>query len=114
MLSSLSSKIRDIVASMIEIDNTPSVSDDNIKEDKMKEKKEIKSPVSLNKEKAESRFVPTALPKVRAPRRLHNFKKKWNPDSKRELMRDYMRNYRAEGKDVETGNRYVKKIKIKG
>lgn len=59
--------------------------------------------------------VKTAPPKQRAPRRKPEHKKKWNTDDKTELMRDYMKEYRSEGKIRDTEgikNVYVKKPNI--
>lgn len=51
-----------------------------------------------------------APPKQRRPRREPEHHKKWNEEDKTGLMKDYMKDYRSESKDV--GNRYVKKPKI--
>jgi len=40
----------------------------------------------------------TAGPDVRAPRRQPAHHRKWNPDTRRQLMRDYMQEYRNTGK----------------
>ena len=52
---------------------------------------------------------PTARPKIKPPRRSPKSKPS-NWDSKQH-RREYMREWRSQGKDVETGNRYVKKRK---
>lgn len=41
---------------------------------------------------------PTAKPDIRAPRRQRAHRRKWNPDTRKELMRDYMQEYRGTGK----------------
>jgi len=41
---------------------------------------------------------PTAAPDQRAPRRQNTHRKKWNPDTRKPLMRGYMKEYRGTGK----------------
>jgi len=41
---------------------------------------------------------PTGGPMIRAPRKQLTHHRKWNPDTRRQLMRDYMRDYRGTGK----------------
>lgn len=41
---------------------------------------------------------PTALPDIRAPRRQRSHRRKWNPDTRKGLMREYMQEYRGTGK----------------
>lgn len=40
----------------------------------------------------------TASPDIRAPRRKPSHKRKWNPDTRKGLMREYMQGYRGTGK----------------
>lgn len=40
---------------------------------------------------------PTSGPMQRAPRRQPGHARKWNPDTRRQRMREYMRNYRGTG-----------------
>ena len=56
----------------------------------------------------EEKYLPQ--PEIRRPRREREHQKKWNKETKTELMKDYMQQYRADGNDV--GNRYVKKPKV--
>lgn len=59
--------------------------------------------------------IKTAPPKQRAPRREPEHKKKWNEEDKTDLMKNYMKEYRSEGKIRDTDgikNVYVKKPKI--
>lgn len=59
--------------------------------------------------------VETALPKQRAPRRKPEHLKKWNTEDKTDLMKEYMREYRSDGKIRDTDgvkNVYVKKPNI--
>jgi hypothetical protein len=41
---------------------------------------------------------PTAGPQIRAPRRQHAQHRKWNADTRRQKMREYMQQYRGTGK----------------
>ena len=41
---------------------------------------------------------PTAAPHQRAPRRKRTQQRKWNPDTRKPLMREYMKDYRGTGK----------------
>jgi hypothetical protein len=95
---SYSDKIREIISSMIEVDTLNDENNDI-------QKRKINNVVKNDK------VIYTAPPKIRAPRRKPSFKNKWNADSKKDLMRDYMKEYRSTGRDIETGNRYIKKLK---
>ncbi len=56
-----------------------------------------------------------APPKIKRPRRLREHEKKWNKEDSTGLMQEYMRDYRAEGKDNITdspNSKYVKKPKM--
>lgn len=102
MYESVADKIKEIVSSMIEVDVRSD--DDNVNE-KEQNKNKYKRIIDNNT------YKPVALPRERMPRRRPSFKNKWNPDSKKELMREYMNEYRSNGRDIETGHRYVKKLK---
>lgn len=122
MIVSIAEKIRK-VASLIERDNTPSyaaIGDRHMLEDNEEDSSEgtssnvnstplKKKPVSAVPEAAPK---PTAAPEQRRPRELQDHLKKWNSTTSTGLMNEYMKNYRAEGKDVETGNAYKKKFKV--
>jgi len=41
---------------------------------------------------------PTAGPNIRAPRRQRAHHRKWNPETRRQRMREYMRGYRGTGR----------------
>jgi len=47
---------------------------------------------------AEDRSLPTAQPKERQQRRERAHHREWNPDTKRQKMREYMQEYRDTGK----------------
>jgi len=105
------------LAALIEVDDTPS--DEEIKEKrKLPEKAKSNLKVSPGDTKVvvkeETPLKPTKRPDIKPPRRQTEVSKKWNQNSKRELMRDYMRDYRSTGKINQTNgpkNKYVKKLK---
>jgi hypothetical protein len=121
MIISISDKLRKL-ASLIELDNTPSSSGigdhkmlDSISEEKPNNQGSSIDPkdkkVVLPKNNAP--LKPTALPRQRSPRRMLEHKKKWNADNKTGLMREYMEEYRADGRDKEVDgpkSTYKKKI----
>jgi len=118
MLTSVHDEIRKL-ASLIERDNTPSYS--GIGDRKMLEDTstgEQSAPLKNKKPVAPAlgtKIGPTAAPEQRRPRELPDHKKKWNSETKTGLMKDYMHNYRAEGKDKETdGMKSTYKKKFKG
>lgn len=106
---SIADKIRKI-ASLIELDNTPYESSIGNKSMESKTDKD-------NKPKSKEIVPdskPVAVPVQRRPRRQPSHKNKWNDDTKAGLMKEYMQNYRADGKVMETNgpkNFYVKKPK---
>lgn len=119
MFITISDKIRK-VAALIERDNTPSnarIDDRMMLDDECQEggtPKIRKKRVDVVIEDAE--VPPTALPERRRPREQPSHLNKWNEDTKTELMNDYMKNYRADGKDKEVegpNSTYKKKLKIK-
>jgi hypothetical protein len=105
------------IASSIELDITPT---DKELEDKKKERMRSESPQTNNSSTKNSGngdevehggIKPTARPKVKPPRRNPSYKPSdW--DSKQH-RKEYMQGWRSEGKDVETGNKYMKKNKSK-
>jgi len=103
------------IASAIELDRTPT--DKELEEKKQKRMKVVEPIKELkvtktrtNDDTSEHDVVkPTARPKIKPPRRNPSFKPSdW--DSKQH-RKEYMQNWRSEGNDVETGNKYVKKNK---
>jgi hypothetical protein len=102
---------------MIEEDDTPTDEDLDRKRTQGGHREE--DPESVSKEHKPSvfreRFDYKAPPKIKRPRRQPDYSNKWNEDSKTGLMKDYMQNYRAEGKHFETNSpksKYVKKPKV--
>lgn len=119
MLILISDKLRKI-ASFIEQDKTPSnagIGDhkmlDSISDEKFNSNI---SPIKNKKvihPKDDAPLKPTAPPEQRRPRQLAEHQKKWNDDNKTGLMKDYMKEYRADGKDKEVDgpkSTYKKKI----
>jgi hypothetical protein len=114
MKISLSNKIRKLAA-LIERDNTPSEvvigESQRIEGDSTEDNIPPKKGIKVQEEK----MVPTAPPEQRRPRKQPNHKNKWNEDTKTSLMNDYMKNYRADGKDKEVDgpkSTYKKKLKV--
>lgn len=119
MFIAISDKIRK-VAALIERDNTPS--DAKIGDRVMLDNECQKGNTPKIRKKRvdviveETGAPPTALPERRRPREQPSHLNKWNEDTKTELMNDYMKNYRADGKDKEVEgpkSTYKKKLKIK-
>jgi len=99
------------IASAIELDITPT--DTELKEKKEERLKSSNPGVGRSKDDESKHDVvkPTARPKIKPTRRKPSYMHKdWDSKSYR---RDYMREWRSQGKDVETGNKYIKKNKIK-
>lgn len=120
MLRSIADKMRRI-ASFIERDYTPFTEEDMEKNKKRldqserggeessaeesggngRDKKKRVRPVvektqtGVDEQKTES----TAAPEQKASRKQHEHKKKWNETDRKGLMKDYMQEYRSEGKD---------------
>lgn len=134
---SISCEIRKI-ANFIELDNTPLTEEDvdrnkkrldeggsaaqkgsidkestksEYNESNTKKEKSVKSkkPAPLRVE--EAKIESTAKPKIKGTRKQHECKKKWNSDNKRESMKDYMREYRSDGKDDTVPGLRLKKPK---
>jgi hypothetical protein len=119
MLVSIACKIRKM-ASLIERDNTPSETTIGGHAMVGQESKPIAhKPTEVGTHKGvvqEDKVQGTAAPERRRPRKQLNHKKKWNEDTSTDLMREYMQNYRAEGKDKEVSglkSTYRKKFKVK-
>ena len=98
-------------ATGIEVDDTPTTEDINNQRSSIMSKPDI-IPVdadrkNIDKSNAFKEREFRAKPKVKPPRREH---KPAKFDSK-ETRNDYMEDYRAQGKDLEKGNKYVKKFK---
>ena len=103
------------MASSIELDITPT---DKELEEKKKSRMKVVPPVKevkvtntrSNGDEVEHEVVkPTARPKIKPPRRNPSYKPSdW--DSKQH-RKEYMQDWRSNGKDTETGNKYVKKNK---
>jgi len=108
MLIAISGYIRK-VAELIELDDTPT--EEEIYESRVLHNEPSKNPdIGVQPDKKTQ-----STPKIRRPRRLPESKKKWNDSSKTELMKNYMQEYRADGKVYETKgikNFYVKKPKV--
>jgi len=124
MIISISDTLRRL-ASVIERDNTPS--DASIGDRKMlieapeedcttnfPEKKKVVQHKKVSP--VDNSFLEkTAPPEQRRPRKELEHKKKWNDDNKTSLMREYMTEYRADGKDKEVDgpkSTYKKKISV--
>jgi hypothetical protein len=115
MLVPICDRIRKL-ASLLEQDNTPSdfgigghrmLGDSNAEAESIK----VKKPGIVEEQK----LTPTALPPQRRPRKQPGHLNKWNPDTKTGLMKDYMQEYRADGKDKEVNgpkSTYKKKFKV--
>ena len=111
MKKSIASVLRKI-ADMIVVDNTPT-DEDICRMRSMKIRRDegdTGDPAAPRLRALPDEDGPLPQPEIRAPRRQHEHQKKWNQDTKKGLMKGYMQDYRAEGKDV--GNRYVKKPKV--
>jgi len=97
---------------MIELDQTPTDKElDEIKKERSKttEDTPVVKPLSNDDTAQHDVIKPTAQPHRRAPRRDPSYKPSvW--DSKQHRT-EYMREWRAQGRDVETGNKYIKKNK---
>jgi len=90
-------------ASFIEMDDTPT--DDELRKKREEGIDSGKSSIKYPRKEGEiSEREYRPIPKIKPKRR----KRKVNY---KDTMRDYMRDYRAQGKDIETGNKYVKKFK---
>lgn len=96
MKKSLSSILKDICASMIVEDDTPSSKEEG---------GASPAPASGLEDLKPDTYV--APPKFK-PKRRNKTKSEWDYRSTRT---EYMQDYRSSGKDLETGNRYVKKYK---
>lgn len=116
MRVSLSDKIRKLAA-FIERDNTPS--EVVIGDSRMVDEGNLGClPGGVKKKKVrvpgEEKIAPTALPEQRRPREQPGHLNKWNDDTKTGLMKEYMQEYRADGKDKEVDgpkSTYKKKFK---
>ena len=103
-------------ASSIELDRTPTDKDlDNKKKQRMVSTAPAKKPVVNSRSSDDTvehnTVKPTARPEFKPPRRKKTFEKgDWDSKSHRT---EYMKEWRAEGNDVTTGNKYVKKNKSK-
>jgi hypothetical protein len=107
------------VASLIERDNTPdntTIGDHKMLDDGSNEKSQVKSKQVVKPKKVEvGETTPTAPSQQRRPRKQPGHKNKWNDETKTGLMREYIQNYRAEGKDKEVDgpkSTYKKKLKV--
>lgn len=103
MILSLAEKIRKLAA-LIERDNTPSegtiqghsmINSASGEEDDTVKKKKLPAP------KQEAPLKPTAPSQQRRPRKMPDHKNKWNTETKTGLMNEYMKEYRAQGRDKE-------------
>lgn len=104
------------LASLLEQDNTPSdfgigghrmLGDSNAEAESIK----VKKPGVVEEQK----LTPTALPPQRRPRKQPGHLNKYNENTKRDLDKDYIKKYRAEGKDKEVNgpnSTYKKKFKV--
>jgi hypothetical protein len=114
MRVSISDKIRKLAA-LIELDNTPynesigghKMLDEDCKErPSIRKKRVVEEPTEIS---------PTAPPQQRRPREQPGHLNKWNEDTKTGLMKEYMQEYRADGKDKEVDgpkSTYKKKLKV--
>lgn len=115
MLIPIYDKIRK-VASMIELDKTPS--DHGIGGHIMLDETCVEiEPIKVKKTVVieEQKLTPTALPPQRRPRKQPEHLNKWNSDTKTGLMNDYIDQYRADGRDKEVDgpkSTYKKKFKV--
>ena len=109
----ISSYLRHI-ATFIEVDDTPTKEETREKRLKCEDSVSTTAPGSKKQvpKPTEDKVVPTERPHIKPPRRKRQTEKKWNEESKSELMRDYMKDYRQTGKVMETNspkNKYTKK-----
>jgi len=115
MIISISDKIRKL-ASLLERDDTPIES--VIGDRKMLGECEGEDhPVTVKKrvEVGDTKIDPTAPPQQRRPREQPGHLNKWNEDTSTGLMKEYMQEYRADGKDKEVDgpkSTYRKKFKV--
>lgn len=110
MFYSISDKIKK-VASMIVVDDTPYESTigghkmigeeqgDRCQDEEEKRTKRIEAPAITQVDQPVDK--PTALPQQRRPRRRPDHRNKWNEETKSGLMKNYMQEYRADGRDKE-------------
>lgn len=99
------------IADLIEKDDTP-VTEEEVKVRKKRQDHPGEGESAKNTKTEPSKVKKTSLPKIKPPRRLPEYKKKWNEENKTEKMRDYMKDYRSENKDKVTDSpksKYVKK-----
>ena len=98
------------LAGSIELDNTPTDAE-------LEEKKTVSKPTTNVANGTNSKgsgdevqhevIKPTSQPKIKPPRRDPSYKpNKWESKQHR---KEYMLEWRAQGRDVETGNKYIKK-----
>lgn len=113
MMVLISDRIRKL-ASLIERDNTPSDSAIGGRH-MLHQNCDEEQPVVVKKklEVQETKITPTAPSEQRRPRRQPGHLNKWNDDTKTGLMKEYMQEYRADGKDKEVDgpkSTYKKKL----
>ena len=102
--------LRQIVAEII-IDDTPTEDEIDKKRTKVrppttdiKVERMRKSPEMVEKD-----IYPTKTPSIKPSRKQH----KVSPWDYKDTRKEYMREWRENGQDAETGNKYIKKLKTK-
>jgi len=109
MIVLISNKIRSVVASLIGIDVDECLPSDEKQAKKFKVENPVKEVTVTHKRTdgdiKERKYK--APPKIK-PKRRDNTLSEWDYKDKR---KEYTEQYRNEGKDVETGNKYIKKLK---
>lgn len=117
MRTLISSYIRRL-ADLIEIDDTPTEEETRKKRLESDRSVSTKAPGKYKQttEPKQEKIVPTERPHIKPPRRRRETEKKWNEADSPGLRKEYMREYRQTGKDMETTStksKYVKKPKMK-
>jgi hypothetical protein len=102
------------IAALIETDDTPT--DPEIKRRRrLRVRQTPPGEQPRVKTKVQEEAIDIHLPpKIKPPRALPEHKKEWSEDTKTEKMKEYMQDYRSEGKVYETTSpksKYIKKPK---
>lgn len=117
MIVSISDKIRKL-ASLIERDDTPydsQIGDRRMLHDYEGEDHPVVTKKRVDIKVEDTKVEPTAAPPQRRPREQPGHLNKWNEDTSTGLMKEYMQEYRADGKDKEVDgpkSTYKKKLKV--
>lgn len=104
MKNFISQYIRSLAASIVGIETDEEEDNKEFKVENPTKEIEVKH-IRTDNEITERKYQ---LPPKQKPKRRDHTLSEWDYKDKR---KDYMKDYRNEGKDIETGNKYVKKIK---